>query len=47
VDAQAGLDPCWSQTHCVGFLMMQLKYGFSLHKIEIRKINYKVEMVEK
>jgi hypothetical protein len=23
-DAQAGLDPCWSQTHYVGFVMMRL-----------------------
>jgi hypothetical protein len=23
-DAQAGLDPCWSQTHYVGFVMAQL-----------------------
>jgi hypothetical protein len=27
-DAQAGLDPCWSQTHYVGFVMTQLKYIF-------------------
>jgi hypothetical protein len=24
--AQAGLDPCWSQTHYVGFVMTRLKY---------------------
>jgi hypothetical protein len=24
-DAQAGLDPCWSQTHYVGFVMTRLK----------------------
>jgi hypothetical protein len=24
VDAQAGLDPCWSQTHYVGFVMTRL-----------------------
>jgi hypothetical protein len=24
-DAQAGLDPCWSQTHYVGFVMARLK----------------------
>jgi hypothetical protein len=24
--AQAGLDPCWSQTHYVGFVVTQLKY---------------------
>jgi hypothetical protein len=23
-DAQAGLDPCWSQTHYVGFVMTLL-----------------------
>jgi hypothetical protein len=26
VDAQAGLDPCWSQTHYVGFVMTRLNY---------------------
>jgi hypothetical protein len=25
-DAQAGLDPCWSQTHYVGFVVTRLKY---------------------
>jgi hypothetical protein len=25
MDAQAGLDPCWSQTHYVGFVMTRLK----------------------
>jgi hypothetical protein len=25
-DAQAGLDPCWSQTHYVGFVTVQLNY---------------------
>jgi hypothetical protein len=25
VDAQAGLDPCWSQTHYVGFVVARLK----------------------
>jgi hypothetical protein len=25
--AQAGLDPCWSQTHYVGFVMTRLKYN--------------------
>jgi hypothetical protein len=25
-DAQAGLDPCWSRTHYVGFVMTQLKF---------------------
>jgi hypothetical protein len=24
VDAQAGLDPCWSQTHYVGFVVTRL-----------------------
>jgi hypothetical protein len=24
-DAQAGLDPCWSQTHYVGFVVTRLK----------------------
>jgi hypothetical protein len=24
-DAQAGLDPCWLQTHYVGFVMARLK----------------------
>jgi hypothetical protein len=24
-DAQAGLDPCWSQTHNVGFVVTRLK----------------------
>jgi hypothetical protein len=24
MDAQAGLDPCWSQTHYVGFVMTWL-----------------------
>jgi hypothetical protein len=27
--AQSGLDPCWSQTHYVGFLMARLIYLFS------------------
>jgi hypothetical protein len=26
VDAQAGLDPCWSQTHYVGFVMARLNH---------------------
>jgi hypothetical protein len=26
VDAQAGLDPCWSQTHYVAFVVMRLIY---------------------
>jgi hypothetical protein len=25
-DAQSGLDPCWSQTHYVGFVMARLNY---------------------
>jgi hypothetical protein len=25
VDVQAGLDPCWSQTHYIGFFMTRLK----------------------
>jgi hypothetical protein len=25
-DAQASLDPCWSQTHYVGFVMTRLIY---------------------
>jgi hypothetical protein len=25
-DAQAGLDPCWSKTHYVGFVVKRLKY---------------------
>jgi hypothetical protein len=25
-DAQAGLDPCWSQTHYVGFVVTRLIY---------------------
>jgi hypothetical protein len=25
-DAQAGLDPCWSQTNYVGFVKARLKY---------------------
>jgi hypothetical protein len=28
-DAQAGLDPCWSQTHYVGFVMTRLIYFLS------------------
>jgi hypothetical protein len=30
-DAQDGLDPCWSQTHYVGFVMAWL--NFHLHVI--------------
>jgi hypothetical protein len=26
--AQAGLDPCWSQTHYVGFVVTRLIYVF-------------------
>jgi hypothetical protein len=29
-DAQAGLNPCWSQTHYVGFVMTRLISSFSL-----------------
>jgi hypothetical protein len=28
VDAQAGLDPCWSQKHYVGFVVTRLKFIF-------------------
>jgi hypothetical protein len=28
-DAQAGLDPCWSQTHYVGFVVTRLIYSVS------------------
>jgi hypothetical protein len=28
-DAQAGLDPCWSQMHYVGFVMTRLNYNHS------------------
>jgi hypothetical protein len=34
VDAQAGLDPCWSLTHYVGFVMTWLIYG-------LREMTYK------
>jgi hypothetical protein len=27
VDAQAGLDPCWSQIHYFGFVVMRLIYN--------------------
>jgi hypothetical protein len=27
---KAGLDPCWSQTHYVGFVVTRLKYAFSM-----------------
>jgi hypothetical protein len=30
MDAQAGLDPCWSQTHYVGFVVTQFKCFISL-----------------
>jgi hypothetical protein len=30
--AQAGLDPCWSQTHYVGFVMARLNYIVTLLK---------------
>jgi hypothetical protein len=36
--AQAGLDPCWSQTHYVGFVMMRLKYSWDTNIDE--KITY-------
>jgi hypothetical protein len=26
MDVQAGMDPCWSQTHFVGFVMARLNY---------------------
>jgi hypothetical protein len=28
-DAQAGLDPCWSQTHYVGFVVTRLIWGYT------------------
>jgi hypothetical protein len=28
-DAQAGLDPCWSQTHYAGFVMTRLIYNIN------------------
>jgi hypothetical protein len=30
-DAQAGLDPCWSQSHYVGFVVTWLKYWKCVH----------------
>jgi hypothetical protein len=30
MDAQAGLDPCWSQTHYVGFVVTRLIYIYVL-----------------
>jgi hypothetical protein len=35
-DAQAGLDPCWSQTHYVGFVVTRLNFIlFKLHQYSI------------
>jgi hypothetical protein len=31
MDAQAGLDPCWWQTHYVGFVMTRLIYCYMLY----------------
>jgi hypothetical protein len=33
---QAGLDPCWSQTHYVGFVVTRLKYGLHLCVFYVR-----------
>jgi peptide YY len=30
-DAQTGLDPCWSQTHYIGFVVTRLLYIFFKH----------------
>jgi esterase/lipase len=30
MDAQSGLDPCWSQTHYAGFVVTQLIYQISI-----------------
>jgi hypothetical protein len=34
LDAQAGLDPCWSQIHYVGFVMTQLICKESKHSLQ-------------
>jgi hypothetical protein len=34
VDAQAGLDPCWSQTHYVVYVMTRLILPFILQVME-------------
>jgi hypothetical protein len=31
VDGQAGLDPCWSQIHYVGFVVKRLKWSLFTH----------------
>jgi hypothetical protein len=41
-DAQAGLDPCWSQTHYVGFVMRRLKLRNQSLLHTIKKFNIKI-----
>jgi hypothetical protein len=39
MDVQAGLDPHWSQTHYVGFVVTQLKY-FSYRNIHSVHVSF-------
>jgi hypothetical protein len=39
-DAQAGLDPCWSQTHYVGFVMTRLKCNHITHYHNLLSVKY-------
>jgi hypothetical protein len=38
MDAQAGLYPCWSQTHYVGFVVTRLKYAIEMQNSIVKII---------
>jgi hypothetical protein len=42
-NAQAGLDPCWSQTQYVGFVVMRLKLYLDKNKIVTK--SYHVDLI--
>jgi hypothetical protein len=39
MDVQAGLDPCWSQTHYVGFVMAKLILFISKQSAKLNLYN--------
>jgi hypothetical protein len=40
--AQAGVDPCWSQTHYVGFVMTRLIYPNDTMMLQLDKRGFKL-----
>jgi hypothetical protein len=38
-DAQAGLDPCWLQTHYVDFVVARLKFTFKTVQVLLKRQN--------